>query len=1190
MTPMALRVETAPARRFGRSSLAAKLSVAFLGLVAFVLIVNGAIDTYLTYGQAKRAALEVEAEKARGAAERVSAFLSEIQTQIGWTAGVEWGFAKPEAQHYDFIRLLRQAPAITALAYIDKGGKEQLAVSRLEPDAIASGKDYSSQPMFQRAVADKVWFGPVEFRRGSEPYMTIAVAHVGKTPGVTVADVNLKLIWDVVSEIHVGEKGFAYVVDDNGRLIAHPDLSLVLRDSDFSKLPQVAAALAAQRSSESAAMGGAEVARSLDGASVLTAYAIAAKTHWAVFVEQPLDEALAAAYRSLLRSLALLGLGLALAAVSGAALARRVAAPIGALQAGADRLGAGDLTQRLDIRTGDEIEALAGGFNRMAARLQESYETLEAKVETRTRDLGVALERQTATSDILRVISRSPTDARPVFESIVSAAARLLNCDMAFVMLVEGKFWWNAAAATPAGLEDVVLTDRFPVDPDANFPSRAIVDKAIVYLPDWSQITLPEHQRRVRDLYKFAASLHLPFLREGECVGVLTLLSRRAHAFGPTDIAQAEAFRDQALIAIENARLFNETQEALRQQTATADVLKVISRSVFDLDTVLQTLIDTAVQLTHGSRGTIFLRQDDVLVARAFHSNVPAELRAYLATTTWRLDGDSHMARAARERAVVHIPDLSDSALASDKEVQKRASFGAGLWTPLMRKGEVIGVFGVPRDKPVAFSTREIELVQTFADQAVIAIENSRLFGEVQAKTRDLEASLERQTAMADVLKVISRSAFDLQNVSNTLLASAAHLCEADRGVIYLRDGDLYRCHATFNHSREAVAFFTANPRRLDGGSIVPRVAQAGATIVIEDVLADPDFSFPGFANVSPSRALLGVPLLREDRIEGVFSLARDKPSTFSQRQIELVQTFADQALIAVENTRLFEEVQARTRELEQSLSDLRKTQDRLVQSEKLASLGQLTAGIAHEIKNPLNFVNNFASLSCELLEELREALERLPDDARTDADDLIGMIGSNLEKVAHHGKRADSIVKNMLLHSREGSGERTRVNVNAMMEEALNLGYHGARAEKRGFNVTLEKLFDPNAGEAELYLQEVTRVLLNLISNGFYATEKRRQAEGPDYQPTLTATTRDLGHSVEIRIRDNGVGIPDEVRAKMFNPFFTTKPAGEGTGLGLSLSHDIVVKQHGGSIDVETAPGAFTEFVVTLPRAGART
>jgi signal transduction histidine kinase len=289
---------------------------------------------------------------------------------------------------------------------------------------------------------------------------------------------------------------------------------------------------------------------------------------------------------------------------------------------------------------------------------------------------------------------------------------------------------------------------------------------------------------------------------------------------------------------------------------------------------------------------------------------------------------------------------------------------------------------------------------------------------------------------------------------------------------------------------------------------------------------------------------------------------------------------------------RLFDEVQARTKELAASLDDLRKAQDRLIQSEKLASLGQLTAGIAHEIKNPLNFVNNFSALSRELVDELANVIKAAPfDDARREeAEELIGTIDSNLDKVVQHGKRADSIVKNMLLHSREGSGERSRTNINAMVEEALNLAYHGARAEKPGFNVTIDKSLDPSAGDAEVYAQEMTRVLLNLISNGIYATTKRKQVEADGaYEPTLTATTRDLGKSVEIAIRDNGTGIPDEVKAKIFNPFFTTKPAGEGTGLGLSLSHDIVVKQHGGTIELSTEPGAYTQFTIVLPRAGAK-
>jgi signal transduction histidine kinase len=281
-----------------------------------------------------------------------------------------------------------------------------------------------------------------------------------------------------------------------------------------------------------------------------------------------------------------------------------------------------------------------------------------------------------------------------------------------------------------------------------------------------------------------------------------------------------------------------------------------------------------------------------------------------------------------------------------------------------------------------------------------------------------------------------------------------------------------------------------------------------------------------------------------------------------------------------------------RTRELARSLDDLRAAQDRLVQTEKLASLGQLTAGIAHEIKNPLNFVNNFADLSIELVEELEDALAaagpRLDTKLREEVAELAATLRNNLARVVQHGRRADSIVRNMLAHSREGGGERRPVDLNAFVEEALNLAYHGARAEKPGFNIALDRVLDPAVGQVELYPQEFTRVLLNLIGNGLHAANKRRLDGAPEgFQPTLSVATRALADGVEIRVRDNGAGIPDAVKAHIFEPFFTTKPTGEGTGLGLSLSHDIVVKQHSGTIDVVTEPGAFTEFVVTLPRVG---
>jgi signal transduction histidine kinase len=271
----------------------------------------------------------------------------------------------------------------------------------------------------------------------------------------------------------------------------------------------------------------------------------------------------------------------------------------------------------------------------------------------------------------------------------------------------------------------------------------------------------------------------------------------------------------------------------------------------------------------------------------------------------------------------------------------------------------------------------------------------------------------------------------------------------------------------------------------------------------------------------------------------------------------------------------------------EAALRELQAAQAKLVHAEKMASLGQLTAGIAHEIKNPLNFVNNFAGLSVELLDELKEtaaaALEGLDENQRADIDETIQMLTGNLEKIAEHGRRADGIVRSMLLHSRGGTGEWQSVDLNGLIEETLNLAYHGARAQDQGFNITMERELDPNLAPIEIVPQDITRVFLNLFGNGFYAAAKKSRAAGDG--PVLKVTTRDLGNEIEVRVRDNGTGIPAESRNRLFQPFFTTKPTGEGTGLGLSISYDIVTQQHGGTIGVDSEFGAFTEFTVRLPR-----
>lgn len=817
-----------------RSRLFLKYVALFVAVVGLALLTNGIFEVFFYYREHRAALVRIQHEQAEAAAAKISQFVKEIESQLGWTVQLPWSAGALEQRRFDALRLLRQVPAVTELSQADGSGKERLRVSRLAMDVIDSGIDLAREPKFAEAVANKVYYGPVYFRRESEPYMTLAIAGTRRDAGVSIAEVNLKLIWDVVSQIRVGEHGHAYVVDGQGRLIAHPDISLVLRNTDLSKLPQVMAARAANAPTEQL-----QGMRNIQGQDVLTASAPINPLGWTMFVELPVEEAYASLYLALQRLAGVLVAALIFAVLAGMFLARRMVVPIEALRVGAARIGGGDFSKRIAVKTGDELESLADQFNEMGARLQESYAELENRVERRTAELT----------------------------------------------------------------------------------------------------------------------------------------------------------------------------ESLKQQTATADVLKVISRSTFDLRPVLDVLVDTSRRLCGTETSTLFLLENGAFHIAAVSGETPDNL-AYFRANPLALDQKgSSSARAAREKRTVHVPDT-----ALDPEA------GQG---------------------PMGLGAR---------------------------------------------------------------------------------------------------------------------------------------------------RSLLSVPLLQDGVPIGVITMVRPEPRPFTPRQVELVETFADQAVIAIANVRLFEEVQARTRELSQSLEELRTAQDRLVQTEKLASLGQLTAGIAHEIKNPLNFVNNFSALSAELIDELNELLgaATLDDDMHAQIGELTAMLQSNLEKVVQHGKRADSIVKNMLLHSREGSGEHRPSDINAIVEESLNLAYHGARAEKSGFNITLERDLDPAAGDVDVYPQEMTRVFLNLISNGFYAATRRKQAGEDDFEPVLRASTRNLGDSVEIRIRDNGTGIPPDVVQKIFNPFFTTKPAGEGTGLGLSMSHDIVVKQHGGRIDVATEPNSYTEFIIVLPRAAA--
>ncbi len=827
-------------------------------------------------------------------------------------------------------------------------------------------------------------------------------------------------------------------------------------------------------------------------------------------------------------------------------------------------------------------------------RSGKSQQTRATKL---ARELGDALQRQSATAEILKVIASSRSDVRPVLESIAASANRLIGgFSTAVYRFVDGMA--HLAAFTPTTpAADEILKRAFPRQ-TTDLPQFDRVQAGkVLEIPNVEE-TFEEELRQIPRARGFRSMLGVPLVNNGTVIGLITVTRAETRLFTDDHLQLLQTFADQAVIAIENASLFDAVQaktsdleESLQFQTASADVLRVISRSPDALQPVFDVIVQTSRELCRSQASTIFILREGKFHVVAF-SGVQTELLQHMKDHPISIDQTgSALARAAREKRTIHIPNtLEDPEFVEDGPI----SIGGPrttLTVPLMRDGEVIGGITLRQSYLTPYTPRQIEAIETFADQAVIAIQNARLFDEVQARTRDLSEALVYQTGSGNILRVIASSPTDVGPVLKGIVDSACELCEAYDAVVALKDGDDLRFSA--HHGPIPLKFekLPINRNWVTGRAVVDKVP-----IHVHDLLSPEGDQFPltrERLQQEGHRTVLSVPMLREGESIGAIVLRRIEVHPFSEKQIVLLQTFANQAVIAIGNVRMFEQVQERTKELSLSLDNLRTAQDRLIQTEKLASLGQLTAGIAHEIKNPLNFVNNFSGLSVELVDELAEGLKAvaLDDNRRAEFAELTETLRGNLQKVVQHGKRADAIVKNMLLHSRQGSGEHRRVEINALVEESLNLAYHGARAEKQGFEITLERSFDPSAGEVDLFPQEITRVLLNLISNGFYAATKRKaEANGGDYEPTLAAATKNLGNSVEIRIRDNGAGIRPEVKEKMFNPFFTTKPAGEGTGLGLSISHDIIVKQHNGSIDVDTRPGEFTEFRIVLPRGAATT
>jgi GAF domain-containing protein len=795
------------------------------------------------------------------------------------------------------------------------------------------------------------------------------------------------------------------------------------------------------------------------------------------------------------------------------------------------------------------------------ARLFEAEQTRSRELTERTQELTESLEYQTATSEVLGVISRSPTDLQPVFDAIAQAAAQLCKAQFCHVCRFDGKLIHFAAAygLTPEGRQ--ALQGGYPLAPGrATATARSILNASVEEVAD-VHTDLHYTHGGAATVMNLRSVVAVPMLKDNHPIGAIAVARSATGRFPTRQIDLLKTFADQAVIAIENTRLFEEVQvstreltEALEQQTATADVLKVISRSALDLQRVLDALVESAARLCNANDAAIFQVFGDGLRLVAHHGQIP--LGGPVGQYTVPLVRGRIYARAVIDRKTTQVADLLAEAdeYPESWKVALQVGWRTALCVPLFHVGVAIGVIFIRRTEVRPFTERQIELVNTFADQAVIAIENTRLFEAEQASKRELTEALEQQTATADVLKVISRSAFNLQTVLAELIRSAVPLCEADFGHIRQRVGELYPVAASFGLTQEQHALFASSAGgtvSATRGSIPGRALIERRIVHFPDVLNDPEFTFHDLAKSVGFRAAVGVPLISNGQIVGVMTLNRATPGAFSEKQLALLETFADQAVIAIENTRLFEEVQARTRELAKTVEDL-----------EIASQhkSQFVANMSHELRTPLAAILGYAELMQEgfyepLGEKSLDALTRI----RSNGKHLLGLINTVLD-----------IAK---IESGQFTLNMGEYAIESVVETVRSATESLAQNKKLALTTEVAKSLPVGLGDE----QRLTQVLLNLVGNAIKFTDVGE----------VRVTAKAVNGHFNFSVADTGPGIPEQERTRIFEQFHQvdsslTKAAG-GTGLGLSIAKQIV-EMHGGRIWVESTVGKGSTFQMEIP------